>query len=117
MLADLVCKRSHSSAQPQTESSRIFSAVCVQRLPVVTKAKTGLEISYEELQDQLELEHSALSEYETQWENIQERKKNLKDDDDDEGMAIGAFESEIKVTIILLNIFIVTFQEDNTTQK
>ena len=85
--------------QPQTDNSRIFSAVCVQRLPVITKAKSGLEISYEELQGQLELEHSALSEDEVQWEKILQRKKKIKHEDDDEGMAVRAFESEKKVSV------------------
>ena len=57
---------------------------------------------YEELQDQLELEHSALLEDEVEWEGIQERKKNLKDDDDDdESMAIGMMESKRKVVMIV----------------
>ena len=56
---------------------------------------------YEELQDQLELEHRALSEDEVEWEGIQERKKNLKDDDDDESMAIGMMESKRKVVMIV----------------
>lgn len=73
--------------------------MCVQRLPVITKPKSDLEISYEQLQDQLELEHSALSEDEVEWEKILQRKKKMKrDDDDDESMAIGAIESEKKVS-------------------
>ena len=56
---------------------------------------------YEELQDQLELEHGALSEDEVEWERIQERKKNLKDDDDDESMAIGMMESKRNVVMIV----------------
>ena len=56
---------------------------------------------YEELQDQLELEHSALSEDGVECEGIQERKKNLKDDDDDESLAIGMMESKRKVVMIV----------------
>ena len=86
-------------AQTQAKRSRIFSAVCVQRLPVITKEKSELEIAYEQLQDQLELEHSALSEDEVQWEAIIQRKNKVKDEDDEESLAIGAFESERKVSL------------------
>ena len=63
--------------------------------------KSDLEICYEQLQDQLELEHSALSEDEVQCGKILQRKKKLKDDDDDESMAIGTIESERKVSVVL----------------
>ena len=89
--------RNHSSVQPYTKGSRIFSAVCVQRLPIITKAKRDLEIAYEELQDKLEWEHSALSEDEVQWDTIMQRKKKIKDEDDEESLTIGTFESERKV--------------------
>ena len=89
--------RNQSTRQAKAESSRIFSAVCVQRLPVITKVKSDLEIAYEQFQDQLELEHSALSEDEVLLEEFLQRKKKLKDDDDDENMAIGIFESDRKV--------------------
>lgn len=89
-------RQNHSLAQTQAKTSRIFSAVCVQRLPVITKEKSELEIAYEQLQDQLELEHSALSEDEVQWEAIIQRKNKVKDEDDEESLAIGAFESERK---------------------
>ena len=83
--------------KPHTKGLRIFSAMCVQRLPIITKAKTDLEIAYEELQDKLEWEHSALSEDEVQWDTIIQRKKKIKDEDDEESLTIGAFESERKV--------------------
>ena len=106
MLAGAIntCRRNHSSVniQPQTDNARIFSAVCVQRLPIITKAKSDLEIAYEELQDQLELEHSALSKDEVEWEKLLQRKKRMKEDDDDESMAIGAFESERKVSVLCI---------------
>ena len=66
--------------------------------------KSDLEISYELLQDQLELEHSALSEDEVQLEEILRRKKNLKDDDDNESMTIGIFQSDRKVCVVLPKI-------------
>ena len=53
--------------------------MCVQRLPIITKAKTDLEIAYEELQEKLEWEHSALSEDEVQWDTIMQRKEKIKD--------------------------------------
>ena len=90
-LLDFINRKNFCSVQPKPRISRIFSAVCVQRLPQITKEKSELEKRYEELQDQLELE----------WERIQERKKNLKDDDDDESMAIGMMESKRKVVMIV----------------
>lgn len=100
-LSDFINRKNFCSVQPKPRISRIFSAVCVQRLPQITKEKSELEKRYEELQDQLELEHSALSEDEVEWEGIQERKKNLKDDDDDESMEIGMIESKRKVVMIV----------------
>ena len=100
-LLDFITSKNFCTVQPKPRISRIFSAVCVQRLPQITKEKSELEKRYEELQDQLELEHSALSEDEVEWEGIQERKKNLKDDDDDESMAIGMMESKRKVVMIV----------------
>ncbi|KAL9959899.1 hypothetical protein ACROYT_G033273 [Oculina patagonica] len=97
LLSDFANKRNYSSVQPKPRSSRIFSGVCVQRLPVITKEKSELEKRYEALQEQLELEHSALSEDEVQWKEIVERKEKHKDDDDDESIAIAISESERKV--------------------
>ena len=71
--------------------------MCVQRLPIITKTKTDLEIAYEELQEKLEWEHSALSEDEVQWDTIMQRKEKIKDEDNEESLVIGAFESERKV--------------------
>ena len=86
ILLDFANRRNCSSVQPKPRSSRIFSGVCVQRLPVVTKEKSELEKQFEELQHQLELEHSALSEDEAQWKEIMERKEKAKDEDDDESI-------------------------------
>ena len=73
--------------------SRIFSVACVQRLPIIAKPKTD-KIAYEELQEKLEWEHGALSEDEVQWDTIMQRKKTIKDEDDEESLTIGAFASE-----------------------
>ena len=101
-LLDFITSKNFCTVQPKPRISRIFSAVCVQRLPRITKEKSELKKKrYEELQDQLELEHSALSEDGVECEGIQERKKNLKDDDDDESMAIGMMESKRKVVMIV----------------
>ena len=98
VLSGLINKRNYSSAQPKPRSSRIFSGVCVQRLPVITKEKSELEKRYEELQDQLEFEHSALSEDEVQWKEILERKEKHKDDDD-ESIEIAISEADRKVDV------------------
>ena len=97
ILTDSEDRRNYSSVQPKPRSSRIFSGVCVQRLPVITKEKSELEKQFEELQHQLELEHSALSEDEVQWKEIVERKGNVKDEDDDESIAIAISEADRKV--------------------
>ena len=97
ILSDFVNRRNYSSVQPKSRSSRIFSGVCVQRLPVITKEKSELEKQYEELQHQLEFEHSALSEDEVQWKEIMERRENAKDEDDDESIAIAISEADRKV--------------------
>ena len=89
--------RIFSSVQPKPRGSRIFSGICVQRLPVITKERSELEKRYEELQDQLELEHSALSEDEVQCKEILEQKEKHKDDDNDESIAIAISEAERKV--------------------
>lgn len=86
--------------QVQDKNPRIFTAVCVQRSPVVTKMKSRLEVGYQKFQDQLELEHSALSEDEVQLEEFLQRKRKLKDDDD-ENMTIGIFEADRKVRCIV----------------
>ena len=91
-LLDFINRKNFFSVQPKPRISKIFVTICVQ---------SELEKRYEELQDQLELEHGALSEDEVEWERIQERKKNLKDDDDDESMAIGMMESKRKVVMIV----------------
>ena len=97
ILSAFVNGRNNSSVQPKPRSSRIFSGVCVQRLPVITKEKSELEKQFEELQHQLELEHSTLSEDEVQLKEITERKENAKDEDDDESIAIAISEADRKV--------------------
>ena len=92
--------RNQSTMQVQDKNPRIFTAVCVQRSLVVTKMKSHLEVAYQKFQDQLELEHSALSEDEVQLEEFLQRKKKLKDDDD-ENMTIGIFEADRKVRCIV----------------
>lgn len=97
ILSDFANRRNFSSVQPKPRSSRIFSGVCVQRLPLITREKSELEKQFEELQHQLEIEHSALSEDEVQWKEIMDRKENAKDEDDDESIAIAISEADRKV--------------------
>ena len=65
---------------------------------MITKEKSELEKQFEQLQHQLEIEHSALSEDEVQWKEIMDRKENAKDDDDDESIAIAISEADRKVS-------------------
>ncbi|XP_031552295.1 39S ribosomal protein L46, mitochondrial-like [Actinia tenebrosa] len=76
--------------------SNIFSAVCVERLPFIVPEKTELQKQYEELQDQLELERSALSEDEVKVKKVMERKKKLTERDEEENMEIAQFEEQRK---------------------
>ncbi|KXJ20025.1 39S ribosomal protein L46, mitochondrial [Exaiptasia diaphana] len=77
-------------------AENIYSAVCVERLPLITPDKTDLARKYEELQDQIELEKSALSEDEAQVRQVTERKKKLTERDEDENLEVAQFEEKRK---------------------
>mgnify|MGYP001795301190 CR=1 FL=1 len=77
----------------------ILTAVCLERLPRITPNKTELEKRFESLQDQLELEHSVLSDEEIELKRLNQRKKKVSDDDDQGLMEIAKLEAEKKVTI------------------
>ena len=93
-----------SSAVQSTEDQhihqqpRILTAVCLERLPRITPNKTELEKRFELLQEQLELEHSVLSDEEIEIKKLNQRKKKTSDDDDDGLMEIAKLEAERKVT-------------------
>lgn len=77
---------------------KIYSAVCIERLPLITPDKTELEKKYEELQDEIELEKSALSDDEVELKKVAERKKKLTERDEDENLEIAQFEEQRKVS-------------------
>ena len=64
---------------------------------------------FEELQNQLELEHSVLSDDELEAANLVQRRKRLKEDDDEESMEIAKEESQKKVKWI-------EFRSDDVTK-
>ena len=64
---------------------------------------------FEELQNQLELEHSVLSDDELEASKLDQRRKRLKEDDDEESMEIAKEESQKKVKWI-------EFQSDDVTK-
>ena len=46
------------------KSWRVVAAVCVQRLPSLSREKTALELEYEEMKNQIRIERSKLSDFE-----------------------------------------------------
>ncbi|XP_028398228.1 39S ribosomal protein L46, mitochondrial-like [Dendronephthya gigantea] len=89
-----LCKRSYSSTAivVDTQSGldyeipQITVAVCLLRLPVISRKKTDLEKLYEDLQEQLEFEHSSLSDYEVNINNMENLRERLKNDEDNESL-------------------------------
>ena len=65
---------------------QIQVAVCLQRLRVITRDKTDIEKLYSELQEQLEFEHSALSDYEVNKIKMKGLREKLKNDEDNESL-------------------------------
>ena len=53
-----------AAAVYRKSSWRVFVAVSLERRPTITKEKTSLEKKFEIFQNSLEIEHSALSDYE-----------------------------------------------------
>lgn len=51
-------------ATPTTLPWRIVAATCVQRMPLLTREKSELEVRVEELKDKLRWESSRLSDFE-----------------------------------------------------
>lgn len=83
----------------------IYSALCIERLPLITPDKTDLARKYEELQDQIEFEKSALSEDEVQFKKVTERKKKLTERDEDENLEVAQFEEKRKVNFSFILFF------------
>ncbi|XP_001634629.2 39S ribosomal protein L46, mitochondrial [Nematostella vectensis] len=74
----------------------IYTAICVERLPVVTADKSELEKRFEKLQDQLEIEHSVLCDDELTVKKLRDRKKKLTERDEDEAIEIAQIEANRK---------------------
>ncbi|KAK3755028.1 hypothetical protein QZH41_011066 [Actinostola sp. cb2023] len=92
------CISTTIKAQKELQAvENIHSAVCVERLPFITPDKTDLKKRYEHLQDQFELEKSALSQDEVEVRKVKERKKKLTERDEDENLEIAQFEEQRKV--------------------
>ena len=74
-------------------------AVCLQRLPIITCEKTDLEKLYGELQEQLEFEHSSLSDAEVYKIKIKYLREKLKNDEDNESLQneVATLDSEYQV--------------------
>lgn len=52
------------SPHPVGHPWRIVSAVCVQRMPSLSRDKTDIELRYEQLKDKIRIEKSKLSDFE-----------------------------------------------------
>jgi Skp family chaperone for outer membrane proteins len=78
---------------------QIQVAVCLQRLPVITRDQTDLEKLYSELQEQLEFEHSSLSDYEVNKIKMKGLREKLKNDEDNESLKkeVATLDSEYQV--------------------
>ena len=74
-------------------------AVCVERVPLVTPSKSDLEKQFEDLQEQLELEHSSLSDYEISKAKMIKKREELKNDEDNEELKkeVAQLDSEYQV--------------------
>ena len=74
-------------------------AVCVERVPLVTPSKSDLEKQFEDLQEQLELEHSSLSDYEISKAKMIKKREELKNDADNEKLKkeVAQLDSEYQV--------------------
>ena len=86
---------------PNFDIPLIQVAVCLQRLPLITREKTDLEKLYAELQEQLEFEHSSLSDYEVNKINMKNLREKLKQDEDNESLKteIAMLDSEYQVLV------------------
>ena len=66
---------------------RIVSAVCVQRMPSLTREKTAMELRYEEMKDTLRAERSRMSDFELEelehFKMKKERQKRALEEDMD----------------------------------
>lgn len=75
------------SSLPVGHPWRIVSAVCVQRMPSITREKTDIEQCYEELKDALRMEKSRLSDFELEeakhFEMKKERQRKALEEDMD----------------------------------
>ena len=50
-------------------------AICLQRMPVLSREKALLEVEYEQLSDQIKMERSKLSDFELEEQKYEEMKK------------------------------------------
>ena len=94
-----LARKSSTPTSLTNQLPEIHVAVCIQRLPILTREKTELEMQYEELQEQLELEHSSLSDYEVNEINVHSLQEKLKNDEDNESLKKEAAELDSKYQV------------------
>ncbi|XP_038069567.1 39S ribosomal protein L46, mitochondrial-like [Patiria miniata] len=106
------CLRNYTTPQGQsstlhsTESTspkwQLVSAVCLERYPVVSQDRVGIEQEYGNLLETVELENSLLSEHELQVAQHKERmlkkQSGVLEDDDDERELVTALDLEDQYT-------------------
>ena len=82
-----------SQATPTTHPWRIVTAACVQRMPLVTREKSEIELRVEDLKDKLRSERSKLSDFELEERKNQQLKREREKralEEDLEGEQVGA---------------------------
>ncbi|BFZ10874.1 hypothetical protein BsWGS_13913 [Bradybaena similaris] len=73
-----------STAAMCCQKSALYSAVCVQRLPVISPALNSIESRFSDLLSKIELENSHLSDFEIRMITEAKMAKNLKELDEDD---------------------------------
>ena len=89
----------NTSTAVNNEIPQIRIAICLQRLPIITREKNELEKLYDELQEQLEFEHSSLSDYEVYKMKMKNMREKLKNDEDNDALKkeVATLDSEYQV--------------------
>ncbi|XP_005108662.1 39S ribosomal protein L46, mitochondrial [Aplysia californica] len=84
-VSDLSFKRHISTSQQVLKNNVLYTAVCVERCPVITAEKTKLEQEFSDLMSTIELENSVLSDHELRRRREDQAAKRKKENEEEEG--------------------------------